>query len=299
MDDSALRVFCTVVERGSYSAAARSLDLDPSAVSRRMRGLEGQLGVGLFRRTTRSLVPTEAARAFYESVRPALRDLDEAIADLRAGSGALEGLIRVAAPGELGRTRVGPIVHTFLHAHPGVTIELLLADRRVDLVRERVDLAVRVGAPDGQTTVVRRLGRSPQVLVATPGYLARYPGLPEVFAGHRIINRLVGDRVIDLRQGVPADQRAHVRVVFTTDDMAAAADAALAGLGITVLPRWLADPHLAAGRLVALDVPLMRSGPPIYAALPLGRRTPTRVRALLEALVTAFAQPVSEPSPPA
>ena len=283
----ALRLFVEVMEKQSFTAAGRSLGLDPSVVSRRIRRLEEDLDVPLFRRTTRALSPTDAAQRFYERVAPALAEIQEARLEAASPDGGLRGPLRVAAPGALGRVRVGPVVHAFVHTHPEVTLELLLSDRRLDLVREGVDIAIRVGTPSDPGQVVRRLGLSEQWLAASPEYLDRHP-ITESLAGHRVVLRVEGGSVIDLREHLPPHQRQNIGASFMTDDIGAAADAAKAGLGLAGLPRWLIEADVQAGHLVKLPIGPTDLRIPIYAVLVSGRRSTRRARAFVDALGSAL-----------
>lgn len=277
----ALQLFIEVVDRQSFTAAGRSLGLDPSVVSRRIRKLEDDLGVPLFHRTTRALTVTDEAQDFYERVAPALAAVAEARLELSSPDGRLRGPLRVAAPGAFGRIRVGPIVHRFAMDHPDVAVELLLSDRRLDLVRERVDVAVRIGTPSDPGQVIRTLGSSEQWAVAAPRYLEAHP--PDG-VDHRVVLRIESGRLIDIRPHFPSWVKGDIRVSLVTNDLAAAADAAVAGLGIAGLPRWLAQPHVEADRLAQMPMGPEALTIPIYAVMVAGRRSTRRARALTDAL---------------
>ncbi|MEM6927618.1 MAG: LysR family transcriptional regulator [Myxococcota bacterium] len=292
----ALRLFVEVFEKQSFTAAGRSLGLDPSVVSRRLRRLEDEVGTALFRRTTRAMTPTEAARGFYERVAPALATIREAELELATPEGVLRGPIRVAAPGAFGRLKVAPVVHAFVRQHSDVEVELLLGDRRVDLVREGIDVAIRIGTPSDRGQVVRRLGHSAQCVVASSTYLQQHPLTPDL-SGHQVVLRIEQGTLIDLRSHVAPDVAATVRVSLVTDDISATLDAVLADLGIAGLPRWLVDPYVAAGRLVRLPLGPTDLRIPIYAVLVSGRRSTQRARALVDALAEAFAELAGEALP--
>jgi DNA-binding transcriptional LysR family regulator len=289
MSRDELQVFRSVFERRSFSAGARALGLDPSAASRRIRALERRLGVALFVRSTRRVAPTEAAEELYDRVSPALDAIAEAELAVSDGGDALRGPVRVAAPGSLGRLRVAPVVHRFARAHPQVRVHLLLSDRRIDLIEDRIDLAVRVGPPRGTSHPTRRIGTSAQWVVAAVEYLAGRPPLEQGLVGHAVVLRVQDGVLIDVREGQPEEVRRQVPVAFASDDLGAVADAVRAGLGIAVLPRWLVADEVAAGELARLPLGPDRIEAPVFAVLPRGRRTPARVRALLDDLVEAFA----------
>ncbi len=283
-----LSIFCKVYELRSFSAAARAQRVDPSAVSRRIKALEDRLGVVLFLRSTRTITPTTAGEDLYAHVSPALQSLGEAEHAVKAAQGELLGTIRVAAPNGLGRSRLAPVVHAFCHTNPGVQVELLLSDRHINLLAERIDLAIRPADPGAGGLVARRIGFSHQWTVAAPDYLARHTPLTsdlDTLIGHRVVLRISQGSVIDLREWLPEPLRTQIGVSFLSDDMGATADAILAGLGIGVIPEWLARSAVSSGELIRLrlgpDVPPA----PVFAVLPSGRRTTARTRALLDALI--------------
>ncbi|MBX2800436.1 MAG: LysR family transcriptional regulator [Myxococcales bacterium] len=283
----ALQLFVEVFEKRSFTAAARALGLDPSVVSRRIRRLEDTLGTPLFRRTTRAFDATADGQSFYERVAPALAQIREAELELGSPEGHLRGPLRVAAPAALGRARVAPVAHAFARRHPDVTLELLFSDRRVDLVREGVDLAVRVGTPSDPGQIVRRLGLSEQWVVASAAYLAEHP-LGASLAGQKVVLRIEDGQLIDLRAYLAPEQQAGVEVALVTDDLQAVADAVKADLGIAGLPRWLVERDVAAGTLVRLPLGPTDLRIPIYAVLVHGRRATKRTRALVDALSEAL-----------
>ncbi|MEN0065522.1 MAG: LysR substrate-binding domain-containing protein [Myxococcota bacterium] len=283
----ALRLFVEVFDKQSFTAAGRAVGLDPSVVSRRIRRLEDELKAPLFRRTTRAVSPTDAGRIFYERVAPALVTIQEAVLELSTPEGHLRGPLRVAAPGAFGRIQVAPVVHRFVQMHPDVDVELLLSDRRVNLVREGIDVAIRIGKPTEQGQVVRRLGASEQWAVASAGYLEAHP-ITEELRGHRVVLRIEDGVLIDIRQHTPLPSHS-VDVAMITDDLSAAYDAVKAHLGIGGLPRWLTEADVASGTLVRLALGPRDLHIPIYAVLVSGRRATARTRAFVDALAEALA----------
>ncbi|MEL6348226.1 MAG: LysR family transcriptional regulator [Myxococcota bacterium] len=287
-----LQAFCEVFERRSFSAAARALGIDPSVVSRRIKALENEMNVALFYRSTRAVSATAAADAFYSRIAPALRVIAEAELAVRSGNDQLRGSIRVAAPVALGRARVGPVVHRFCLAHPEVRVELLLADRHIDLLEEGVDLAIRPQEPGMGSLIVRRIAVSEQWVVAAPEYLRSRTPLttdPTALAGHSVVLRRTGGSLLDFRAWLPESVRDQIGVSFISDDMGAIADAVIAGLGFGVVPRWLAEPGCEAGLLVRIPIGPQDLKVPVFAVLPAGRRSTARTRALLDALVEDWA----------
>jgi DNA-binding transcriptional LysR family regulator len=272
-----LQAFLRVVEHGSFARAAEGLGVQASAVSRRVAALEAQLGVPLLQRTTRRLSLTTAGQELLERAGPAVAALLEAADEVRRADSALVGPIRVAVPGALGRRRIAPALFAFAKAHPGVQLDLRVSDTRLDLVADRIDLAVRIGKQSEPGMVTRVLARSPQRLVAPVGLLGLLEGAAGLAALGRLprVVRREGGQLLDL----PGAERAPVMVC---DDVETVAAAVVAGLGFAVLPEWLAR-SLEGVRVLEVEVPV--GDGVVVAVLPAGRRPPRRVRALVEFLV--------------
>ena len=185
----AMTAFVAVVERGGFASASRALGVSPSAVTRIVAGLEERLGVRLLQRTTRAVRLTEPGTRFLERARRILADVDEAERIAETEHGVPVGRLVITAPVMFGRLHVAPLVCEFMRRHAAVTVELLLNDRNVNLVEEGVDLGVRIGALRDSGDVVRRMGATRRVTVASARYLER-AGIPqrlEDLAGHRTI----------------------------------------------------------------------------------------------------------------
>ena len=185
----AMTAFVAVVERGGFASASRALGMSPSAVTRIVAGLEERLGVRLLQRTTRAVRLTEPGARFLERARRILADVDEAERIAETEHGVPVGRLVITAPVMFGRLHVAPLVCEFMGRHAAVKVELLLNDRNVNLVEEGVDLGVRIGALRDSGDVVRRMGATRRVTVASARYLER-AGIPqrlEDLAGHRTI----------------------------------------------------------------------------------------------------------------
>jgi DNA-binding transcriptional LysR family regulator len=172
-----LATFCAAFELGSFSKAAQSLGVTPQAASRSVARLEAALGVNLFRRTTRSLTPTDAARAYYRTARQALELLAHAESELSQQDAARAGLVRFSAPTTFGHHRVLPALAAFRERYPGIEFELHIGNRNVDFTREGYDFAIRLGQIREQGFVARKLGDFALGVYGSPSYLARR-GLP-------------------------------------------------------------------------------------------------------------------------
>ena len=278
-----LETFVRVAERGGLSAAARDLDLSQPTVSRRIARLEARLGTTLLRRTTHASAPTADGLALLEDARRLLAGW-EAVEERHAGDGAaLAGTVRTVAPVGLGQTRLGPAVAAFLEAHPKVSIEWRLTDRPIRFAEEGCDCWIRIGPIADERLVVRELARVERLVVAAPaparahadGSLEAMPWLAlGPFEGARI--ELFG---------AGGERRAFtVRPRFATDSLFALRDAALAGLGAAILPRWLVARELAEGALVDVAPAWRAARLPVTLAVAAGPGRPARIGAFAEAV---------------
>ena len=284
-----LIAFASAVEAGSFSAAARVLGTSPSAVSKGVARLEQYFGMRLFQRSTRVLSLTQEGAAYYERIAPLLRALDEASDVVRPASGA-RGLLRVTAPSDLGRIFLGPVVDRFLPRHPGIKLEMSLADRHVDLIREGYDLAIRAGRIADSDLTVRHLAEMPLVLVASPGYLARrgMPDSVESLREHAHVRYMLGGKAFPIRF---ADGTVlHTDSAFDTDNSVALRIAALGDLGVAQILRLFVQDDIDAGRLISL-LPHRPLPPVAISALhAFGRQAPARVRLFIEFVASEIAR---------
>jgi DNA-binding transcriptional LysR family regulator len=284
-----MRAFAASVREGGFAAAGRQLDLTRSQVSKLVQALERRLGVVLLVRTSRALALTDAGREYHERVLDILARLAEAEQSLAGRQLEPQGPLRVNAPMTFGLRRIAPLVTAFLGAHPKVTVELHLDDRILDPVEGGFDLTIRVAALGDSSLVARRLCDVPRVLCAGGGYLARHgaPARPEDLREHECLHYgyLAGgaDWLLQ-RAGEPA-VTVPVRGRLCSNNGEALQQAALADGGIALLPRFVVEADLAAGRL--REVLAGWSAPPIAAhALYLrAPRVPAKVKAFVDHLV--------------
>ncbi|CAN7661819.1 LysR family transcriptional regulator [Variovorax paradoxus] len=278
-----LVAFASAVEAGSFSAAARTLGTSPSAVSKSVARLEQRFGVRLFQRSTRMLSLTQEGAAYYERIAPLLRALDQA-GDAMRPAGIAQGVLRITAPGDLGRILLEPVIGRFLPRHPELKLEMSLADRHVDLIREGYDIAIRAGQVADSDLTARRLADLPLVLVASPVYLARRgtPDSIEALHSHAHVRYMLGGKAFPIRF---ADGSVlNPAGVFDTDNSVALRIAALGDLGIVQILRLFVQDDIDAGRLV----PVLPSQPlplvTVSALHAFGRQAPARVRLFIEFL---------------
>ncbi|QHG71717.1 LysR family transcriptional regulator [Ensifer adhaerens] len=288
-----IAAFVAVAEAGSISEAARRLRLSKSVVSERVAELERGLNATLLHRTTRKLTLTEDGIAFRERAIRIVSEVQAAASDLAERRGLLTGPLRIAAPVSFGRRHLGPALYPFPAQHPEIELTLDLDDRRVDAASEGYDAIVRHGAIADSRLVVWKLARSRRLLVAAPDYLDRH-GTPASLAeleGHRGIfytNRGAADWRFEGPGGATV-VRARLALGMNNGDMLH--DAAVAGLGIALLPAFIAGPAVREGQLNEIDVGLSPEPEFIYMAHPEGRRASTKLRAIAQHLKEAFGDP--------
>lgn len=289
-----VEAFVQVVETGGISAAARRLSLSKSVVSKRIADLEATLGITLFRRTTRKVVPTGQALALHERMRGVLHELDRALDEVSEDTGTLRGLLRVAGPMSFGTMHLGPLLLRFAERHPALELVLRLDDRYVDLVEGGFDVAIRIGRLADSSLVARRLCLSRRVVCCSPGYAAQH-GLPdslEAMARHACIGYAhASSRLWQFEPERPGGEPRSLqpRGRISLDNGETVRDAAEAGHGLAILPVFIVAEALRRGSLV----PVLPAIPPlpdvIHAVRPPARHVPPRVRALIGHLLEAFA----------
>jgi DNA-binding transcriptional LysR family regulator len=297
-DNFALRLYTRVARLGSFSAAARECGLSQSQASRIVAELEAELGTRLLSRTTRAVVPTEAGEGFLARVEPILAALDEAEQSVREG-GELRGVLRMSMPSSFGIRDVIPRLASFVERHPRLRIQLQLVDRRQDLVREAVDVAIRLGRLPDSTATARRIATIPRVVVASPDYLARHgaPDTPDDLDRHRIIGGSAAAVPTAWRFERDGQVSApKLEPHFSTDENEGAIAAAVAGFGITSTSGWACRRELENGALVRVLTEWTLAGIPVHAYFPMRRATRAAARAVIDHLVACFErEPPTEP----
>jgi DNA-binding transcriptional LysR family regulator len=284
-----LSLFLRVLDLGSISAAARSLDLSVAVASQRLKRLERDLGVRLFHRTTRQLHATPEGAALAEQGRALVEDLEALTDGLRQGATEVTGTLRVTLPASFGRQYISPLLPEFLALYPRVKLSVNLNDQMLDLVGSGFDLGIRVGALGDSGLVARQLAVNRRVLCAAPDYLRRHgtPRTPADLAAHDCL-LLVGSQGrqdvwrFDDGHGVEIAQRVNGRFESNLGELLR--DAVVAGLGIAMHSIWHVHEELREGRLQVLlpDYPLAATG--IHAVMPQRRLVPPRVRAFVDFL---------------
>jgi DNA-binding transcriptional LysR family regulator len=283
----AMRVFATIIERRSLSAAAASLGISLPSVSRVLSSLEGELGVRLIARTTRGLTETDAGRLYYRRCLAILEAIREAETAVQAHAVAPSGELRLTAPVTFGRHHVAPSMAEFLERHPRLSFYLLLSDHCESLTEQRLDVAVRVAVLQKENVIARRLGYVQRAVVGSREYFSRHPAPrhPRDLAQHNCVHfthYLRADEWTFQEQG----RRITVRVKgrLRTNNQEALLDAVLAGAGLAVLPTWLALEALNSGRLRRVLAEFEAPRTPVHAVFPARGPPPKKVRAFVEFL---------------
>ena len=287
-----LQAFVAVVEAGSFTAAAERLDMAKSAVSRRISALEERLGVQLLQRTTRTLNLTETGRSFYERSARILSDLDEAESAVQQQHGDLRGTLRIALPLSFGVRHMCKPIAAFARLHPGLRFDLDLNDRRIDLIEEGVDLAVRIGNLRDSSLIARKLFDSQTVVCASPHYL-HSRGLPHTPADLVDHDCLVYSNLAEPGRWSWQDDDGKGHFVDLEPALRASsgdflANAAAHGLGIVIQPTFLAAEAIRRGALVPILENFEWPTTPAYAVYPPTRHLSYRVRAFIDFLVERF-----------
>ena len=289
----AMDKFIRVVEAGTISGAAERLGIAKSAVSRRLRELEEHLGVELFHRTTRKLTLTESGRMYYHQAVRILDDVREAELATSQAHGQLRGSLKVALPMSFGLLHLGPAINEFIQQHPQIEFELDFNDRAVDLIQEGFDLAIRIARLPDSSLIARRLATMEAVLCASPAYLEQHgtPTRPEDLVRHQcLVYSLI--RNYEVWHFHDADGKLHTAKIHSyikATNGEYLRDAAVSGLGISLVPSFIAYRDIERGALVAL---LNGFRPPqleIHALYPPTRHLSHRVRAFVDFLVQRFA----------
>jgi DNA-binding transcriptional LysR family regulator len=291
---SGMAVFARVVEAKGFSAAAAQLGLSKSAVSKQVSRLEDRLGARLLNRTTRTLALTEVGRIFYEHCARMLAEAEEAEQAVLSLHAAPRGLLRINVPMSFGVMHIAPALPLFLARYPEMAIEMDMTDRFVDLVEDGYDLAVRIASLPESSLIARRLAPNRAVVCAAPDYLARHgePRRPADLAAHNCL-LYTNTPLYDQWRFDGPEGKVAVAVAgsLRANNGEALLQAALAGVGITRAPTFMASSHLCAGRLRAVLTdyrPVAESA--IYAVYPHRRHLTPKVRAFVEFLAAHIGQ---------
>ena len=277
----AMQAFVQVVDSGSFSAAARRLNVGQPALSKSIVQLEGRLGVKLLVRTTRGLAPTEAGLNFYERARRSIEEADEAELAARGAGSGLAGKLCVSAAVTFARIYLMPRLPEFLAQHPDLEMEVVLDDRNIDLVREGIDVALRMGKLADSSLTARRIASCRHVVLGTPAYFERagVPTTPGDLAAHQavIYGQRGGGAVWPFRrEGV--EQTVTLRGQLRVSAAEGVRAAVFANAGIAITSEWMFAPEIVGGTVKAVlqdwELPPMD----LWAVFPAGRTPTTKAR---------------------
>jgi DNA-binding transcriptional LysR family regulator len=293
-----LKAFVTVVDRGAFSRAAHEIGMSASSLTRQVDSLEEHLGVLLLNRSTRRLTLTDAGESYHEQAARILGELNEANRSVGESGGPPRGLLRVSLPVAFAQLHIAPAIPDFLRACPEVELDLILTDAMVNLVEERVDMAVRIGSLDSSSLIARKLAPQRRLVCASPDYLAARgePQAPADLAGHNCLSFSYGrgDRTWRFAKG-SAEQVIRIAGSIRANNSLLLRNAAVEGSGIILMPSWLVGDDIEAGRLRTLltdwEPSPSRPGAAIHAVYLPNRRSSKRVRAFVDFLAARFGSP--------
>jgi DNA-binding transcriptional LysR family regulator len=279
-----METFVCVIESGSFSAAARLLDVGQPAVSKSIAQLEERLAGRLLLRSTRGLTPTEAGQAFYERAKRAIEEADEAELAARGSAGALSGRLRVSAAVTFARLHIIPRLPSFLERHPDLNIDIILDDENIDLLEHGIDVALRMGVLGDSTMTARRLTRGRRCVVGSPAWFAKAgePRTPADLVSHQAIvyEQAGGGNAWSFKRGNTETSIAvagRIRVNAAEGVRAAV----LADMGVAITSEWMFAPEIASGavKLVLADWELPSID--LWAVFPSGRMVTAKARAFV------------------
>lgn len=287
-----IETFVAAAEQGSLSEAARTLGLSRSVVSERLAELEREIGARLIQRTTRRMTLTEDGLAFLARARRICREVGDASAELAERRGQLVGSLRLSGPVSFGYLHLGPALYPFLQKHPGIELTLDLDDRFVDVEADGYDAVIRHGPLRDSWLVAIQVAPSQRTLVASPSYLDVH-GTPATVADlqqHRAI--LYTNRIADWRFiGPDGAVTVHPKQVLRVNNGLIMRDAAVAGMGLTMLPSFMVHTEVRAGILRRIKVELEPERAEIHLAYPKAQRPSAKLRALIVHLRETFGTP--------
>ncbi|CCA90749.1 LysR family transcriptional regulator [Novosphingobium sp. PP1Y] len=299
---ASLKAFLSVADEGGFAPAARKAGVATSSLTRQVDALEEHLTAVLFNRSTRSVTLTPAGEDYYVQAARIVADLEEANRSVSEREGTPRGLLRVSLPVAFARLHVAPVVPAFLRACPEVELEMIMTDEVVNLVEDRIDVAIRLGSLESSSLIARRLAPHRRILCASPAYLEERgePLCPSDLAAHECLtfSYASGDRTWRFSCD-GKEELVRVRGKLRANHSETLREVALAGLGLLLMPSWLVGPDIAAGTLRPLltgweaNIGKTAASPDagIYAVYQSDRRTSAKLRAFVDFLEASFGTP--------
>ncbi|MGB0697192.1 MAG: LysR substrate-binding domain-containing protein [Rhodospirillaceae bacterium] len=295
---AALKAFRAVVEQDGFAPAARQMGQATSSLTRQVNGLEDALGVRLLNRSTRSVTLTDAGVRYLEKITPVLEALDEANRSVSEAGGAPRGQLRVSMPVVFAALHVAPAMGLFLRSYPQITLDFRLSDRVINLVEDRIDVAIRIGSLTTEGLIARRLAPHRRLLCASPDYLGErgMPIHPNDLAQHNCLcfPFADGNTVWRLRRG-DETHRLQITGSLVADNSEVLRQAAITGVGLIMMPSWLVGEDIRAGRLIPLladwHIDHGQADSAIHAVYQPNRRGSQKVNVFIDHLAQHFGTP--------
>jgi len=290
MDISDLNTFIDVMQKGNFATVARNRQVDPSSISRTIANLEKHLGIRLFQRSTRRLVPTEAGIVYYSHIKNIMETLEQAKNEAKDFGDQVTGVLRITVPTSFGLTHFSTLIPEFLKIHPQLSIDVLMSNSIIDLLEERVDIALRLGRQDDSSFITQKLFSINYVICAAEKYLASYgkPELPEELINHNcLIFPIPGySSIWKFRNTQGQVEEIKIKGRCSITNSLAIKQCVEGNLGIALLPRWVIDGELAGNSLIDLfpgyDVTATDFDSAGWLVYPSREYLPLKVRAFID-----------------
>lgn len=281
---AAMETFVYVVETGSFSAAARRLNIGQPAVSKTIAQLETRLAVRLLLRSTRGLTPTEAGLAFFDRAKRAIEEANEADNAARGAASGLTGNLRICAAVTFGRQNIVPYLGPFLDQNPELNIDLMLDDRNVNLVEEGVDVALRMGTLSDSGLTARKIAECRRVVVGTPAYFEKHgePACPADLTKHQAVVYSLGGGANWQFKKASEEQPVIISGRIRVNAAEGVRESVLAHLGLTVASEWMFARELASGAVVEVMSDWALPNQDLWAVFPTGRMASAKARAFVD-----------------
>ncbi|MFS4460923.1 LysR substrate-binding domain-containing protein [Bdellovibrio sp. HCB2-146] len=284
LDLNQIRTFIKIVQAGSFTKAAEVLRQPKSRVSRRMAALEKELGVQLIYRTTRQFQLTEIGRQFFERGRNLIEGLESLSSEISETTSEVSGLIRITASDDMGILYLPALLDEFCQVYPQVRFEILLTQSYVDLVKESVDVALRIGALKDSSLKVRKIGNVKSIFVASPGFLERYRQIEDLSMIHQwpFLSLKQQEKLDVYRDSDSKKITLKVKPTFSSNNPSMLVPLAVRGRGLGFVPEFLCREHIRSGRLVHVLKNLRSDEVPISLVTPDQKEVPLKVRKFIE-----------------
>ncbi len=289
-----MEVFRRVVEAESFSAVARETNMSQSTVSKHVAALEERLGIKLLNRSTRSLNPTEAGNAYYHDCIRLLNDFNEAEASIGKGKIKPTGTLRLSTSTAFGRTFIIPFLSEFLTQYPEINCDLVFNEHYIDLVKEGIDLAIRIGPLADSTLIAQKIGMSQRVVVASPSYLVKHgrPRKPADLINHNCLlySQQKSPGLWFFHSTKDGDETVRVASRFKANSPDVITDAAISSLGIAMMCDWSVRDYIKQGKLNVILPSYTTTPLEVHAIYPERRFIPQKVKQVIDCLRMRFQQ---------